>query len=261
MVSRRLLGRTGLSAGAIGLGTVKLGRNTDVKYPTPFELPSDTEVAALLDAALAMGVNLIDTAPAYGESERRLAPFLAAHRDEIVLCTKCGEHYKGGASIYDFSAGAVTASAESSLRRLGTDRLDILLLHSDGRDLEIMKRADTLAALNRLKSQGKVRATGISAKTAEGIAEAAKHFDVVMAPFSRADASLGDALAGARKAGLAVLAIKGLQSGRLGEDAESAVAHVLEQPFVDVLVIGTLNPAHLRTAVRAAERVVASSHK
>jgi aryl-alcohol dehydrogenase-like predicted oxidoreductase len=78
---RRQLGRTGLTVSSVALGTTKLGRNTGVKYPVDFALPSDQEVAALLESARQLGVNLIDTAPAYGESERRLGPFVNNHRD------------------------------------------------------------------------------------------------------------------------------------------------------------------------------------
>jgi len=116
----------------IGLGTVKLGRNTGVKYPRAFELPSEADVARLLARALELGVNFFDTAPAYGESEVRLAGFVRAHRGEIVLSTKCGERHEGGRSVWDFSAKALAASVEGSLGRLGTDHVDLLLLHSDG---------------------------------------------------------------------------------------------------------------------------------
>src|SRR5712691_1039198 len=114
----RPLGRTGLMVGPIGLGTTKLGRNTDVKYPERFALPSDEAVQELLEGSLRLGVNLIDTAPAYGESEQRLGPFIEANRDRIVLCTKCGEQYKDGRSTYDFSATAIVTSVERSLKRL-----------------------------------------------------------------------------------------------------------------------------------------------
>ena len=129
----RQLGRTGLTVSPIGLGTTKLGRNTDVKYPTSFALPSADQVTALLESAIKLGVNLVDTAPAYGESERRLGSFVETHRDQIVLCTKCGERYLDGQSIYDFSGPATIASAEESLRLLRTDHIDLLFLHSDGR--------------------------------------------------------------------------------------------------------------------------------
>jgi aryl-alcohol dehydrogenase-like predicted oxidoreductase len=241
------LGRTGLVVSPIGLGTTKLGRNTDVKYPSAFELPSDKQVLELLDTALELGVNLIDTAPAYGESEQRLGAFVQAKRDRIVLCTKCGETYENGRSSYDFSKSAIIASAERSLRRLKTDYIDIFLLHSDGRDVEILTQTGAIEALNELKETGKARAIGISAKTQAGILEACRSLDVIMAPFNQKDPSLAHALTGAHQAGLGVLAIKGLFSGHL--EAGPAVDFVLQQPFIDSLIVGTVNPAHLREAV------------
>jgi aryl-alcohol dehydrogenase-like predicted oxidoreductase len=250
MVSRPL-GRTGLSVSPIGLGTVKLGRNTDVKYPTAFDLPSDAHVEKLLATALDLGVNLIDTAPAYGTSEARLGPFVAAHRERIVLATKCGERYENGRSTYDFSAKAITASVESSLRNLKTDRIDILVLHSNGEDEKILTQTDALEALRALKRSGKVRAAGISAKTERGIVLACKSLDVVMAPFSQSEQALAGALGKTHAAGLGVVAIKGLASGRLS--AEAAIEFVLKQPFTDALIVGTIDPAHLRAAVDVAE--------
>ncbi len=246
MVPRRL-GQTGLAVSPISLGTTKLGRNTDVKYPNPFELPSDQRVEELLTTALQLGVNVIDTAPAYGESERRLGPFVAAQRERIILCTKCGERYENGRSIYDFSPLAIGKSVDESLRHLRTDRIDVLLLHSDGRDVEILNQTSALDALTRLKNIGKVGAVGISAKTAAGILEARRTLDVVMAPFSQKDPSLAEALGKAHDAGLGVMAIKGLFSGHL--EPAAAIDFVLRQPFIDSLVVGTIDPAHLRAAV------------
>lgn len=252
MVSRRL-GRTAIQVSPIGLGTTKLGRNTDVKYPQPFQLPSDKQVGELLEAALALGVNLIDTAPAYGESETRLGPFVEKYRNRLVLCTKCGEKYEQGRSTYDFSAAAVVASAEESLRRLKTDCLDILLLHSDARDAEILTQTDAPEGLRRLKQSGKARAIGISARTPAGIAAASQTLDVVMAPFSERESGLADVLQKAHDAGLGVLAIKGLFSGHL--EARTAIEFVLRHPFVDALIVGTINPAHLSEAVALAARL------
>jgi aryl-alcohol dehydrogenase-like predicted oxidoreductase len=251
---QRCLGNTELTVSPIGLGTTKLGRNTDVKYPVPFDLPSAKEVEELLQAALDLGVNLIDTAPAYGESERRLSAFVASKRLRWVLCTKCGEQYENGRSVYDFSRKALTRSVDASLQRLKTDYLDILLLHSDGRDKEILIHTDAVETLMDIKATGKARAIGISAKTVDGIAAAAPSLDVIMAPFSEREPSLAQALSTAHAQGLGVLAIKGLFSGHL--DAGAAIEFVLRQPFVDSLTVGTINPAHLRAAVAAAEKVV-----
>ena len=68
----RPLGSTGLRVSPLGLGTVKLGRDQGVKYPNGFTIPDDAAARALLDQARALGINLIDTAPAYGVSEQRL---------------------------------------------------------------------------------------------------------------------------------------------------------------------------------------------
>jgi aryl-alcohol dehydrogenase-like predicted oxidoreductase len=250
---RRQLGRTGLIVSSIALGTTKLGRNTGVKYPVDFTLPSDQEVAALLESARQLGVNLIDTAPAYGDSERRLGPFVENHRDDIVLCTKCGEQYVDGRSVYDFSASAILVSVEQSLSRLRTDHVDILLLHSDGHDVEILTQTDALEALSRLKKSGKIRAAGISAKTKAGILEASRTLDVIMAPFSEKESSLTATLEEAHGRGLGVLAIKGLFSGLL--EAEPAIEFVLSQPFIDALVLGTIDQTHLTAAVAIAERL------
>ena len=64
----RPLGLSGLQLSVLGLGTVKLGRNTDVKYPQDFELPSDEAILNLLEVAGSLGINYLDTAPAYGLS-------------------------------------------------------------------------------------------------------------------------------------------------------------------------------------------------
>ncbi|MEK7469566.1 MAG: aldo/keto reductase [Planctomycetota bacterium] len=248
----RALGKTGLRVAPVGLGTVKLGRNFDVKYPKEFELPTDAEVAALLARALELGVNLFDTAPAYGSSELRLAPFVKAHRNEIVLATKCGEIFAKQSSKWDFRRAPLEDQIAQSLKRLGTDHVDLLLLHSDGRDEEILTKTDAVATLIDAKKRGQARAVGLSAKTDAGIRGCIGLLDIVMAPFNQADQSLGSALEGAHRAGLGVLAIKAIEQGR-ATDPAAAVAFVASRPFVDAVVLGTLNPSHLAAAVKAVD--------
>lgn len=252
MVPRRL-GHTGLMVSPLGLGTTKLGRNTGVKYRESFTLPSDQRVGELLTTLLELGVNLIDTAPAYGDSERRIGTFLDTYRDQLVVCTKCGERYENDRSTYDFSGSAILSSVEESLRRLKTDHLEILLLHSNGRDVEILTQTGVLETLDRLKRSGKIRAAGISAKTEAGIVAACGTLDVVMAPFSQKDPSLAETLAQAHAAGLGVMAIKGLSSGYL--EPRPAIEFVLRQPFIDTLILGTTDPTHLRAAVQIADKI------
>lgn len=256
----RRLGRTGLTVPPLGLGTVKIGRNRDVKYPEAFDLPDDATVASLLEAALDEGVVLWDTAPAYGRSEERLGPFVNAHRDQIVLCTKVGEEYGPDGSSHDFSAAAVVASVERSLQRLRTDHLDVVLVHSDGRDREILDGTDVLEGLARVRDRGLVRATGLSAKTADGIDRACDDLDVVMAPVGAGADATRAALVRARERGLGVLGIKVFGQGH-DVDGPRAVETALRSALVDgpadCAVIGTRRAEHLREAAHAVRRVLA----
>ena len=165
---RRLLGRTGFSVSPIGFGGFKIGRNQKAKYPAAYELPTEEEVGQLLYGLLDVGINYIDTAPAYGLSEERIGRLLHARRGEIVLATKVGERFSEGVSRYDFTADGLRASVECSLERLKTEAIDVLLLHSDGRDLWIQNETDAVPALCELKAQGIARAIGLSGKTVEG---------------------------------------------------------------------------------------------
>src|SRR5690606_30396122 len=88
----RALGSTGLTVSALGLGTAKFGRNEQVKYPTAFALPDDNAVRALLAQAHDLGINLLDTAPAYGTSEERLGQVLR-NREKWIIVTKTGEEF------------------------------------------------------------------------------------------------------------------------------------------------------------------------
>lgn len=256
-MERRTLGLNGPEVGRVGLGTVKLGRNAAVKYPEPFDLPDDAAVEALLERALELGVNLWDTAAAYGRSEERLGPFVARHRDEVVLVSKAGEDFEDGVSRHDFSPAHIRRSCERSLRRLRTDHLDALLLHSDGDDLAVLYGSGAVDELLALREEGKVRQVGISAKTAEGVRRGAGQLDLVMAPFSPAQPGLASALSGAAQAGVGVLAIKTLASGHLaGEGGADPVADalgwVLSHEFVHCAVLGTTSPDHLAHAVSLA---------
>ena len=83
----RPLGSTGIEVSPLGLGTVKIGRNEQVKYPRGFEIPDDVQVSELIAMAWDLGINFIDTAPAYGSSEDRLGRLLP-NADDWVIMTK-----------------------------------------------------------------------------------------------------------------------------------------------------------------------------
>ena len=245
---RRPLGSTGIEVSAIGLGTVKLGRDTGLSV-APFAIPGTRAARALLDRARELGVNLLDTAPAYGESEERLGALLHGARERWVLCTKAGESFDGRRSRHDFTPKAIRESVEASLRRLRTDYLDIVLIHSDGRDVDILERSDALEALDALKRAGKIRASGFSHKTEEGGRLALSRCDVLMSALSFTDRRQIDVVRDAGENGVGVLVKKALDSGRAPPES---LRYVAGRPGVSSVVIGTVDPAHLEADILAA---------
>lgn len=252
----RPLGSTGVRVSVLGLGTVKLGRSAGVKYPAPFAIPSDDEARELLHAAADLGINLVDTAPAYGVSEERLGGLLRGWRERWVISTKVGEEFGGAASRYDFSPEAVKRSVERSLARLGVERLDIVLVHSDGRDVEIIERMGTLEALRDMQRRGVIGAVGMSTKTADGALLAVERSDVVMVTLNRGYDGDRPAIRLAHERGVGVLVKKALESGHGASAVEDALALCLGEPGVSSVVVGTINPEHVRANALAAAQIL-----
>lgn len=254
-LSTRPLGNTGIEVSPIGLGTVKFGRNQDVKYPKAFAIPEDLEVEKLLDQARDLGINLLDTAPAYGSSEQRLGRLLK-NRDYWVLGTKVGEEFVSGKSFFDFSAEHTRHSVERSLRNLNTDYLDYVLIHSDGNDLHILQQTDVAETLLQLKEEGKIRAVGMSGKTVEGGTLAAEQLDILMVAYNPSHNEEEPVLDKALELNRGVLIKKALNSGHLGDgesrSSEDNLKFVFSHKAVSSVIIGTINPDHLRANVVAA---------
>ena len=241
----------------LGLGTVKIGRNTGVKYPSAFDLPNDDAVRSLLMQARDHGINLIDTAASYGESEVRLGQLLPGPRDDWVIVSKAGEHFDGTTSTFNFSPEGIRASVERSLSRLRIDELDGLLIHSDGNDIERIREDGVLDTLASLKSAGLVRAVGMSTKTLEGARLAMPASDMLMLTLHRDDTSQLPVIREALAAGVGVLVKKAFASGHAAHDsvggAHDALRFVLDAADVSSIVVGTINPEHLAANVRTLE--------
>lgn len=258
MLTAKRLGQTDLAVSPVGLGTVKLGRNQQVKYPTEFTLPSDAQVVELLDRARELGVNLIDTAPAYGTSEERLGKLLTGSRHDWVISTKVGEEFSNGVSHFDFTPTQVRHSIERSLRRLRRDYIDMVLVHSDGNDSAIIERYEIFAVLDELKRAGWLRAFGMSTKTLEGGLLTAQHADLVMVTYNldqREEEAVIDECVRLNKG---VLIKKALASGHLctrdteEDPVQASMNFVFSHPGVSSAIIGTINPQHLGDNVRKA---------
>lgn len=260
----RPLGDTQLMVSAVGLGTVKIGRNQGVKYPESFQLPDDRQVLDLLRHSRELGINLIDTAPAYGRSEERLGQLLR-DRHNWVICSKAGEEFRGGVSRYDFRPEQIRRSVERSLRRLRTDYIDILLIHSNGEDEDIIHRYGALDVLNELKQKGLVRATGMSTKTVAGGLACLERADAAMVTYNLEDDSQRPVIDQAHRQGKGILVKKAFGSGHLcreGEDpVRAGMRHILGTPGVNSIIAGTINPVHLRDNARKARAVLTDTNQ
>ena len=217
----RPLGSTGLSISPLGLGTVKLGRDQGVKYPNGFSIPDDAQACQLLALARELGINLIDTAPAYGVSEERLGLLLAGQRDEWVIVSKVGEEFENGQSRFDFSATHTRRSSAAS--RLRTDRIELVLVHSDGNDLDILQHAEVYQTLAELKREGKILGYGLSGKTVDGGLLALQQGDCAMVTYNLNEQAERPVLDYAAAHGKGILIKKALASGHAclkpGEDS------------------------------------------
>ena len=163
------LGKSGFNASTIALGTWVLGGGT-----TWGENPDDTQSIRLIQTALDLGINLIDTAPVYGwgRSEEVVGKALAGRRDQALIATKCGLWWDSarGSFFADFDGkkmyrclrpDTLQLEIENSLRRLSTDYIDLYQTHWPAMPPELTPVEDTMACLLKLKEQGKIREIGV----------------------------------------------------------------------------------------------------
>lgn len=178
-MNRRALGNSGIEASVVGLGAWVIGGGSLWGTDT-----DDKESISTIHAALDSGIDLIDTAPAYGfgRSEEVVGKAMKGRRDKVVLATKCGLWWedKRGSYFCEFDGkplyrslrpDTITVEVENSLRRLRTDYIDLYQTHWPAVDPDKTKIADTMACLMDLKKQGKIRAIGISNVSTEEFAE------------------------------------------------------------------------------------------
>ncbi len=143
------LGKTELQVSALGFGSGPVGYLGE----------SAERTGEVVNFLLDQGVNLIDTAACYPNSERLLAQAVGHRRDDYVLVSKCG-HRVEGIDAPEWSPELIGQSVDRSLRTLGTDHLDVLLLHTCSR--EVLERGEALPAIAKARDAGKVRFIGYS---------------------------------------------------------------------------------------------------
>lgn len=226
----REIGKSGITASAIGLGTWAIGGwmwgGTD-------EARSIRAIQASIDE----GVTLIDTAPAYGQgvAEDIVGKALKGHRDKVVLVTKCGLvwHTQKGNHFFDYDSGpvhrylgkdAIIYEVEQSLKRLGTDVIDHYVTHWQDPTTPI---DETMEALELLKAQGKIRSIGASNTTPEDVRQylAAGQLDAIQEEYSMVKRDLDETVVPlCVNQGVSILSYSslalGILSGKVGPDRE-----------------------------------------
>ncbi|PCI56870.1 MAG: aldo/keto reductase [Alphaproteobacteria bacterium] len=249
------LGQTGLKISPLGLGTVKFGRNQGVKYPQDFDLPDDERLLNLLNLAKSLGINMLDTAPAYGTSEERLGTLLAGQREDWVIIGKAGEEFEDGKSSYNFTPDHFERSLERSLKRLNTDYIDALLIHSDGADMEILNNDALIKKMHDFKDQGLVKAIGASTKTAQGGIKTLELMDLCMATYTPDYTDEKPVLDYAQKHNKGVILKKVLSSGH-NTNIKDALRFAFDHKGTSGVIIGTITPKHLEQNIKVMNNIL-----
>lgn len=226
----REVGRSGVVASAVGLGTWAIGGwmwgGTD-----------EAVAVSAIEASIDAGVTLIDTAPAYGlgRSEELVGQAIRGKRDKVVIATKCGLNWHHGKGNHFFDeaehpvhrylgADGIAWEVEQSLKRLGTDHIDLYITHWQDPTTPI---GETMEALLRLKADGKIRAIGASNASAADIEAyiAAGQLDAIQEKYSMLDRDIETTLLpAASRAGVSTLSYSslalGLLTGKIAADRD-----------------------------------------
>jgi aryl-alcohol dehydrogenase-like predicted oxidoreductase len=219
----RPLGNTGITISPVALGCWPIAGMTSPGT-------SDQDSLATIRACFDLGINHLDTAYCYGrdgESERLVARALGRRRSEMVIATKGGIHWgPDGSQVKDASPATLRRQCEESLRRLQTDRVDLLYLHAPDPKTPITESA---GALRELMSEGKTLSVGVSNVTLEQLEAFAEVCPVAtfQPPYNMLQRQIeGDTLPWCHTHGVAVLVywplMKGLLAGRLRRDQSFA---------------------------------------
>ncbi len=234
-MEKRILGRTGWAVSVIGFGAIKLPR------------VGAKECADLLNRALDHGINFIDTADCYGDSEEKIGQALRSRRREFYLSTKVDERDGPG----------VRKKLERCLKRLRTEKIDLLLFH-DVRGAEYEKIFSTggLSELKKARGEGKISEIGISIHGSIPMMRQAIEsgaFSVLMAAYSAIDEDrlTADLLPMAAAKGVGLIAMKPLAGGRLAQlpgSAWNSPAFHGESP-AQIALRYALSNAHIHCAI------------
>jgi aryl-alcohol dehydrogenase-like predicted oxidoreductase len=285
-IETRPLGHTGTDVAILGYGAMEL------RGAPRGPAVDDAQAEQVLNAVLDGGINLIDTSPDYGRSEELIGRYVGHRRDEYFLASKCGCLLDPPADAtppfaHDYRPENIRAGIERSLRRLDTDRLDLLQVHMSPSRAQ-MEADDTVATLIALRDEGKTRFIGMSGilpHLADHLAMGV--FDVFQIPYSVVQREHEDLITKAAAAGAGTLIRGGAARGAPAEDKgwkqgplglpqgegqrrwessglddllgdmgrlEFVLRFTLSHPGLSSTIVGTSSPEHLRANLAFAEK-------
>ena len=214
MITTRL-GKTGLEVSRVGIGGI------------PIQRPSEDEAIKIIHRALDLGINFIDTAAGYGNSEERIGKALIGHRDQVVIATKSGRPGKTEAA----------AELERSLKRLQTDVIDIWQLHNISnaeKYAQVTGPGGSLETAQEALQAGKIRHIGLSSHNLDIAIKAVKSglFEVIQFPFNYVTREPEDELIPlAKEYDVGFIGMKPFAGGMLG-NATLSIKYVLQFTWV-----------------------------
>ena len=269
-MERRKFGKTGLAVSVLGFGGSEIG----------YQGASASVAEKILNAELDAGVNVIDTAACYADSEELIGRALSRRRGEYVLMTKCG--HGDGLGGAEFSPALIASSIERSLKRLRTDHLDVVQLHSCSE--AVLRKGDAIKALEGARRAGKVRFIGYSGDGEDAMyAVQCGAFDTLQISVSIADQeAIEKIIPAAMERGMGVVAKRPIANAAwrtggnpmdwysrpyrerlleldydflkrdLKESVAIALRFTLSVPGVHTAIVGTANPARIPDNAAAA---------
>jgi aryl-alcohol dehydrogenase-like predicted oxidoreductase len=287
-IMTRTLGRTGADVTILGYGAMELRG-----VPRGPEI-SDADAGRILNAVLDGGINLIDTSPDYGRSEELMGTYVGHRRDEFFLASKCGCLLEVPADTpppypHDYSPGNVRADVEQSLRRLRTDRLDLVQVHMSP-SVAVLEENHTVQTLRELQAEGKIRFIGMSGILPDLPDQIALDvFDAFQIPYSAVQRDHENLITEAADKGAGTLIRGGAARGAASEEKnwsnaplsqqagvgqrnwetsgiegliadaglgrqEFILRFTLSHPDLSTTIVGTANPAHLASNIELAEK-------
>ncbi|MFC5647722.1 aldo/keto reductase [Paenibacillus solisilvae] len=259
-MEKRRLGQTDMQVSVLGFGGAEIG----------FEQASAETVKKVLESALDAGLNMIDTAECYKESEALIGKTVSHRRKDYYLFSKCG--HASGFDSPDWDLGMLADSIDRSLERLQTDYIDLMQLH--GCSEEILRQGGVIEVLQRAKEAGKIRYLGYSGDGPKALyAVQCGAFDTLQTSISIADQeALELTIPEAQKRGMGIIAKRpianvvwkfgeipdnsvhktywerlqeldyGFLKTDLNSSVETALRFTLSVPGVGTAIVGTSNP-------------------